>query len=293
MKHRTGTVTRIATPLKAWAQRFSFLLVVGMTFALMVMGSTDNRLIETLRSQVVDMTTPVLQTLGQPVNSVEQMIANVREIAELRQINSDLRAENERLMAWHHRAQQLEAENTALRDMLNLAPEPDTRFVTARVVGDSGGAFVRSVLIAAGREQGIARGQAALAGEGLVGSVVEVAENSARVLLLTDLNSRIPVAVGREGKRAVLAGDNSPEPALRYLAPDEEVAVGEPIMTSGDGGVFPSGLPVGVISRVDDTGARVRLYADWRDPEFLRLVDYELPGLIAPLIDGQDREAVN
>ncbi|MFD1380186.1 rod shape-determining protein MreC [Fodinicurvata halophila] len=146
-------MTRIATPLKAWAQRFSFLLVVGMTFALMLMGSTDNRLIETLRSQVVDMTTPVLQTLSQPVHSVEQMVENVREIAELRQINADLRAENERLMAWHHRAQQLEAENTALRDMLNLVPEPDTRFVTARVVGDSGGAFVRSVLIAAGSEQ--------------------------------------------------------------------------------------------------------------------------------------------
>lgn len=286
-------MTRIATPLKAWAQRFSFLLIIGMTFALMVMGSTDNRLVETLRTQVVDITTPVLETLAKPVNTVEQLIANVREIAELRQINADLRTENERLMAWHHRAQQLEAENAALRNLLNLVPEPGTRFVTARVVGDSGGAFVRSVLIAAGEAAGVSRGQAALAGQGLVGSVVEVAEDSARILLLTDLNSRIPVAVGSNRKKAVLAGDNSPEPSLRYLAPDEEVQVGEAIMTSGDGGVFPSGLPVGVISQVDDTGARVRLYADWRDPEFLRLVDYELPGLIAPLVEGQDQTAVN
>ncbi|WP_022728517.1 rod shape-determining protein MreC [Fodinicurvata sediminis] len=286
-------MSRIATPLKAWAQRFSFLLIIGMTFALMVMGSTDNRLVETLRAQVVDITTPVLETLAKPVNTVEQLVTNVREIAELRQINSDLRAENERLMAWHHRAQQLEAENAALRNLLNLVPEPGTRFITARVVGDSGGAFVRSVLIAAGEEAGVSRGQAALAGQGLVGSVVEVAENSARILLLTDLNSRIPVAVGPGRKRAVLAGDNSPEPALRYVAPDEEVHVGEPIMTSGDGGVFPSGLPVGVISQVDETGARVRLYSDWRDPEFLRLVDYELPGLIAPLVESQDQAAVN
>ncbi|WP_051609417.1 rod shape-determining protein MreC [Fodinicurvata fenggangensis] len=286
-------MTRIATPLKAWAQRFSFLLIIGMTFALMVMGSTDNRLVETLRTQVVDITTPVLETLAKPVNTVEQLITNVREIAELRQINADLRAENERLMAWHHRAQQLEAENAALRNLLNLVPEPGMRFVTARVVGDSGGAFVRSVLIAAGETAGVSRGQAALAGQGLVGSVVEVAEESARILLLTDLNSRIPVAVGSNRKKAVLAGDNSPEPSLRYLAPDEEVRVGEAIMTSGDGGVFPSGLPVGVISQVDDTGARVRLYADWRDPEFLRLVDYELPGLIAPLVEGQDQTAVN
>lgn len=285
MQKRAGTVVRLASPLKALAQRFGFLLLVAATFGVMLLGKADTLLVERLRIGVADSLAPVLETVSEPVQAFDRAVVEFRELAELRQINADLRAENERLLAWHHRARQLEAENAGLRDILNVAPEPGTRFVTARVIGDTGSAFVRSVLVAAGADDGIVKGNAALAGEGLAGRVADVGDRVARVLLVTDLNSRIPIAVGPGGERGVLAGDNSAEPRLLYLPPGHEVKPGDRVVTSGHGGVFPQGLPVGLVSSVGEQGIRVRPYVDWRSLDYLRLVDYELPGLIAPLVD--------
>lgn len=289
MQKRAGTVVRLASPLKALAQRFGFLLLVAATFGVMLLGKADTLLVERLRIGVADSLAPVLETVSEPVQAFDRAVVEFRELAELRQINADLRAENERLLAWHHRARQLEAENAGLRDILNVAPEPGTRFVTARVIGDTGSAFVRSVLVAAGADDGIVKGNAALAGEGLAGRVADVGDRVARVLLVTDLNSRIPIAVGPGGERGVLAGDNSAEPRLLYLPPGHEVKPGDRVVTSGHGGVFPQGLPVGLVSSVGEQGIRVRPYVDWRSLDYLKLVDYELPGLIAPLLDrGSD-----
>ena len=177
-------------------------------------------------------------------------------------------------------ARQLEAENAALREMLSLAPEAGIGFVTARVIGDQGGAFVRSVLVNSGERHGAARGQAAVTGQGLAGRVAEVGEHTARVLLITDMNSRIPILVGAARDRAVLAGDNTDQPTLLYLEPRIEVQVGDRVVTSGHGGVFPPGLPIGRVAAVTEEEIRVQPFVDWSHLEYLRLIDYELPGIL-------------
>ena len=100
-----------------------------------------------------------------------------------------------RLLSWQQAALTLASENTGLRGLLKLTPEPAATFITARVIANSGGAYVRSLMVHAGSENGVARGQAAMTGEGLVGRVAEVGSRAARVLLVTDLNSRVPVIV--------------------------------------------------------------------------------------------------
>jgi rod shape-determining protein MreC len=148
------------------------------------------------------------------------------------------------------------------------------------VVGDPGGAFVRTVLINAGERNGVEKGQAAITGDGLAGRVAEVGQRSARVLLLTDINSRVPVVVGRARDRAVLAGDNSNAPELLYLGPTAKVQAGDYVTTSGHGGVFPPGLPIGVVSAVSEKGVRVKPFVDWAHMEVLRIVDYEMTGIL-------------
>lgn len=282
MKHRAGSVLRLASPIRAWAQRFALLALVGAAFALMLLGRTDGALIDRARIMVTDAVAPILDAAARPVATLHQMVAEAQELAALREINSDLRERNERLMHWQAAALRLEAENAALRGLLNMVPDPRRRFVTARVIGDQGGAFVRSVLVNAGTRDGIERGQAALSGNGLAGRVAQVGERSARVLLVTDMNSRIPVLVGPHRHRAVLAGDNSPQPSLLYLGPRVEVRPGEQVITSGHGGVIPPGLPVGMVAASGETGVRVEPLVDWHHMEFLRLVDYEMPGLVLP-----------
>ena len=282
MKNPSGSVSRLTTPIKAWAQRFAFLFLVVGAFALMLLGKADTLLVERIRTAVGDAAAPILEFIARPIDSISGAVEGIGELADLRARNVFLERENERLRHWQAVARRLEAENTALRSLTDMAPDPRLRFVTARVVGDQGGAFARSVLINAGTRDGVAKGQAAITSEGLAGRVVEVGVRSARVLLVTDINSRIPVLVGEGRDRAILAGDNTNQPRLRYLAPGTEIRPGDHVVTSGHGAIFPPGLPIGVVTQASETTMRVQPFVDWAHMEFLRLADYELPGTLLP-----------
>jgi len=281
MNRPATSLERIATPVKAWAQRFAFLLLVVSAFGLMLLGKVDTVVIERARTVVSDAVAPVLDAVSRPVASLAELLQEGRELAALKASNAALREENERLRHWRTVAHRLEAENAALAQLLNLAPRPGVRYVTGRVVADAGGAFVRSVLINAGRQHGIAKGQAALTGDGLAGRVAEVGRSSARVLLITDINSRIPVVVQSTRQRAMLVGDNSMRPRLRYLPENAEVTPGQRIVTSGHGGVFPPGLPVGRVVEAPGKAPRIAPFVDWERVEYLRVADYEMPGILS------------
>jgi rod shape-determining protein MreC len=276
----TGSEIRVASPLKAWASRFALLLLVGAAFGLMLIGRTNALLVEDTRSAVTDMVTPILDAVSQPVDTFSGVIEQAESFTRLSAENHLLKEQNARLLQWQAVARRLEAENAALRNLNNMVPDPAMSFITARVVGDPGGAFVRTVLINAGERNGVEKGQAAITGDGLAGRVAEVGQRSARVLLLTDINSRVPVVVGNGRDRAVLAGDNTNAPELLYLGPTAKIQVGDQVTTSGHGGVFPPGLPIGVVSGVSDKGIRVRPFVDWSHMEVLRIVDYEMTGII-------------
>ncbi|MDZ4735954.1 MAG: rod shape-determining protein MreC [Rhodospirillaceae bacterium] len=281
MARNPRNVMRIASPVRAWTQRFTYVLLVGGAFALMMLGKTDAVLVERLRTHVTDALAPIMAAISQPVDAVERAVENAKHLIELRSQNAELVAERDALLQWQAVARKLEAENSQLRAMLGMVPDPQTTFVTAHVVGNSAGVFVREVLIAAGARDGILKGQAALTGDGLAGRITEVGDRSARVLLLTDINSRIPVLLESARHRAILAGDNSNEPRLLYLPPGAEPMPGDRIVTSGDGGVFPAGLPIGVIGTVEEGVVTVLPFVDWDRVEYLRIVNYELAGVIA------------
>src|SRR5438132_1078198 len=141
-------------------------------------------------------------------------------------------------------------------------------------------AIVRTVMVNAGAEDGLARGQAAITGEGLVGRLTEVGSRASRILLITDLNSRIPVVIDGSHSSAVLAGDNSDRPRLVYLATPDAVKVGDRVVTSGEGGIFPPGVPVGVVTTVSSSGRRVEPYVEMSQLGYLMAVDYGLSGAL-------------
>jgi rod shape-determining protein MreC len=204
----------------------------------------------------------------------------VSDAVRVHRDNAELREENARLLQWQEVARRLAAENAELRELVKLVPQNAVNAIAGRVIADSGGAFARNVLVSVGRDDGVQRGQAAMTGEGLVGRVAEVGTRTARVLLLTDLNSHIPVELEDTHERAVLDGDNSEEPRLVYLPSKAEVKVGQRIVTGGAGGVFPPGLPVGVVSSVTGDMIRVEPYAELARLELVRIVDFGLAGVL-------------
>lgn len=278
MRGPTGQISRLGT-LKSLLQRFAFLSLIGITFALMLIGKADTVLVERVRSAVTDAVTPILRVMSEPASVVAQVFGNVRELASIREQNAELREGNDRLLQWQALAQRLEAENKSLRSLLALVPEPGAQFVSARVVGDVGGAFAQSVIITAGLSAGVKKGQVVMTGEGLVGRVTQAGNNSSRVLLITDINSRIPVLVGEAGNRAILAGDNGLRPKLLYLN-QSAAAPGDKVVTSGDAEAFPPGIPIGQVAEVGDGDVAVELFVARDKLQYVRVADYGLAGIL-------------
>lgn len=270
---------RAAAPVRAALQRFGFVVLLGLAATLMAMDRADFGAARALRAVLVDAVAPVLDTLSRPVESANAAIAEIDALMSLRAENAELREANARLRGWESAARALEQENAALRRAARLAAERLPVFVTGRVVGDSGSAFVRTLLVAAGARDGVAKGQAAITGDGVVGRVVDVGRRASRVLLITDLNSRVPVLLERSRQRAILAGDNGALARLDYLPNGAAPAVGERVVTSGHGGLLPPGLPVGVVARAEANDVRVRPLAEFGRIDYVRLVAWTPPAL--------------
>ncbi|HEX4616918.1 MAG TPA: rod shape-determining protein MreC [Stellaceae bacterium] len=267
---------RISPARRAAIERMSLSLLVMISAVMIIVGKADQVVFQSLRNSVMDAAAPALDMLSRPAAVLDDAADRLRGFFTVYRDNVRLAEENERLLGWQQVALRLSAENAELRDLSKLVAEPAISFVTARVIADSGGAYARGVMVNAGRDSGVTRGQAAITGEGLVGRAFEVGSRAARILLITDLNSRVPVVVDGTRQRAILAGDNSARPSLRYVDSGGTIRIGDRIVTSGEGGVFPPGLPVGVVASVDSEGARVEPYAALPRVDYVRLVDYGL-----------------
>lgn len=212
-----------------------------------------------------------------------------------------LEQENRDLMAWRELAQRLAERNARYEALLRMPPDAFgegadlERSIAAQLVLDSGGPFTRTLVANAGSDHGVHVGYIAVNENGLVGRVVSVGRRSSRVLMLDDYNSRIPVMGEASRVRAVLAGQATrpPElitspyqlqaPRLDFIVGAENLREGERIITSGDGGLFPRGIPVGVAHGERDGSWRVALSVAQRPIDFVRLIPY----VGVPLPEGE------
>jgi len=270
----------LALPLRALVHRFAFALLLVTAVTLMILSQAEPRLIEMMRTGVTDAATPVLKFFSHPAATVAGGVDDFKAMMTVHERNERLHLENQRLKRWQAVAERLSHENNALRRQLRVIPDPRATFVSARVIADSGGPFVRTILIAAGSDVGARKSLAVVNHDGLVGRVVEAGQLSARVLLITDLNSRIPVVLESTRDRAILSGNNTPSPELAFLAVDAVPKPGDRIVTSGEGGLFPPGLPVGLVSSVTDEGALVQPFVVWDRLDFVTVLDYTVPGIL-------------
>ncbi|MFO0388206.1 MAG: rod shape-determining protein MreC [Alphaproteobacteria bacterium] len=265
--------TRVLLPSKQWTGRAGVLFMVCAAMTLFAMNKAENPAVIKLRTSIADAVVPVLGVLARPVDAVRSAGAWVSEMTELRAENIRLKNENLQLTKWQTVAREMEAENRTLRNMLHVIPQQHKSYITVRIVSDIAGPFVHAALVNGGTQAGIKQDQAIIAEGGLVGRVVEAGERSARVLLLTDINSRVPVVTEVSREKSIMMGRGHELPSLSYLAAGSKVAVGERVVTSGDGGIFPPGIPVGIVSSVDG-GLRVKPLVDPAKTAFVSAVDY-------------------
>ncbi len=261
------------------------LLSFGLYFlcaVLLVLSRIDHGALEGARDELVDLSAPFLELASVPAIEARRAVDRVRlhvrmhkdGVAEVDRLTK----ENEALKQWRWRTQLLERKVAHLRKLLHAAEEPALVYATGQVIADARGPFVRSALVNLGRNDGLRIGYAVINGDGLVGRTVEAGDNVARVLLLNDLNSRIPVLVGPRGARALALGDNSAELQLGFLEDGAEIYAGDEVYTSGSDGVLPRGLRVGVV--VGEPGAfKIRPFAELNSLDAVSVLFFDAPAL--------------
>jgi rod shape-determining protein MreC len=206
-----------------------------------------------LRGVMLDLVTPVWSVVRAPVDGAGRAIDWAGDYLGAVSRNRAMTAE---LAAAQAALQAAEADRVALRQLraLNRVREPTRRLVaTARIVSATSGSVVRSAMISAGVRDGVGVGLPVIGADGLIGRTIEAGSGAARVLLLADPASRIPVILVRTGQAALVVGTNRPSLELRdRVGPDIPLQRGDRLVTSGDGGVFPPGVPVGIVLGPDE-----------------------------------------
>ncbi|HWF00823.1 MAG TPA: rod shape-determining protein MreC [Caulobacteraceae bacterium] len=268
MSLRDGSLGEMKPPLK-WLAAAALVVAAAIAFA--VFAGVGGRGAEPVRTTFEAGAGTVTGALAAPVRGAGGLVGAVSAYLDAGAQNRRLKAQLAAARALVDQNAALRDENTRLRELLGVRTDPPLPMVAARTILDARGPFSNARLDDAGAAQGVAEGNPVLSAHGLVGRIAGVGGHISRIVLLTDPDSRVPVLIGRTNGRAILTGDGGAEPRLDYLRTHDQVREGDRVMTSGDGGVIPRGLPVGSIVKGLE-GWRVALDADAAPIDFVRIL---------------------
>jgi rod shape-determining protein MreC len=251
-------------------------IVAALAVALILVGKAQSSLFDRARAHVMDWMEPVLGASRVPVDSFNRFTASIGEIFSVYQENLRLKEENARLRQWRSTAMVLDARVKRYKLLLHAVPDPALSSVMARVIGRASHPFLQTMILDAGKSNGIKPGQAVVDARGMIGRIFLTGERTSWVILVTDLNSRIPVTIEPGHTLAIMAGDNTSTPVLESLTQGTQLRVGDQVISSGDGGILPAGLPIGTVAAEGDR-YRVVLFADQTSAEDVEILDFKQP----------------
>ncbi len=240
---------KLTTYAKEKAHGIGTTILIVFSILLLLIGKVNQTSLSIFKSYFLNITSGFLTILGKPVNSVSEGFYKINDLVYLYSENQDLKEENKSLSKWKDLALELLAENDELKKLLNSTIETNQKFVSSKVISNSGGSYVKTITINVGSNEGVRLGNPVLNNWGMIGRIVEIGRNSSRVLLTTDINSQIPVYFENSLHRAILVGKNSDLLELKFLKKRVYLQDEERLMTSGEGGILPRGIPVGLYSR--------------------------------------------
>ena len=274
MSLRDGPFGDIRVPL-TWSAGAA-LVIAAIIAAALLMGDRRETMkanaYDTARRAVDAVAAPVGGTLSSPVRWTHSGLDFIRGYWDAVGENRRLRAELAEDRQLRDSLAATQVENQRLKAVLGIRTDPPLPHVAAETIFDSRGAFANTRLANVGRDKGVTEGDPVVSEHGLVGRIVGVSDHVSRVLLLTDDESHTPVLLVRTNGRAILSGDGGSSPKLDYIRSSLGLKDGDRVLTSGDGGVFPRGLPVGVVTRGIDGAWRVQLDSDAAPIDYVQIL---------------------
>lgn len=286
MENKFFKLQRIKARLKKLVP-IPFVLIGLVLFTLTAL---DTPMMKAFKERIMEYMAPVISVVSYPVQFVQNKSDSVRAYFSVYEENKRLRLENDTLKSWQKLALKLAVDQKELSRLLNYKPVAQGREYVVRVLADYNSPFSQSLIINGGRNIDVKKGDVLVTNNGLLGRVIAVGSTTARALKVTDYYSRLPVLIGTRQILGILSGDNTHYPKIISLPEDMTVEIGDYVMTAGDAGVYPSGIPVGRIVRAEEGEISVELFEQSEHLEFVRAIDFGLKGLI-PTDNTDSQEA--
>ncbi len=252
----------------------SIFLVVFVVASVVLMNISQSRLMNNIRDAVGYGVVYGLQIINQPQIISQHLGEKFTNFWAVYQENERLKAQNIELSLYRQKYYETLAMQKALQNSQHYKPAPDKNFISARVIGDSPYNNKSLWLIDAGKNQGVAEKSVALTPNGVVGIVTKVGANNAQILRLNDHNAHVPIGIANKNLRAIMRGTGGKGAELIHLDGQDTPEIGDEIMTSGHGGLFPPFTPVGRVMDINNNIFQVQLYAESEPPLMVRVMHF-------------------
>ncbi len=265
-----GIAIRSAFLSKGTQQKFSLLALILLSIVLLFVETIEIKPLNYLRSFLKDSIYRGSIVVSLPSEAIKSVMLTVENHMNLYKQNIELRKKNALLKEKIYDPSFLILENEQLRKLLVDQEISSNNIISSRVMIDKQSPYLNSFVISGGRNKKIKNGMAALDGKYFIGRIVDVNFFSSRILLITDLNSRIPVIIEPEGYHAIMAGDGTPNPVLEFLPKNHNIKDGNKVFTSGKEGIFLPGIPIGKIKIVSKK-ISLSLFSDINQITFINI----------------------
>ena len=255
---------------KGAQQRFSLVVLVLICIIFLFIEAFENKPLNYIRSLVKDAIYRGSVIVSIPAKIFSSSFDRAQHHLNLNENYNNLKIENDKLKNKVSNHEFLMMENTQLRKLIDEQVVSDFDLVSARVLIDKKSPYLNSFIINIGKNKSILNGMSVLDRENFIGRIVDVNFFSSRVLLITDLNSKIPVILEPSGQHAILSGRNDKLPNLEYLPENYVIENGDKVFTSGKEGIFLPGIPIGEV-KIENGIANVLLFSDLNQITFVNV----------------------
>ena len=205
----------------------------------------------TAKVYVANVMGPALKAVSAPFRFTQSVFDGYVNLVDVKRKNGELQKKLEALQLQSQKVSELEKENERLRRLLHFMEQRPGTLTAARVIGEDVTNWFKCIIIDKGRGNGISEKMPVITPEGVVGQAIEVNQWHTKVMILIDTNSAIDVDVTGKQARGILAGTGRTTLKMKYVLKNDDIEAGDRLITSGKDGVYPRGLPVGVVISVD------------------------------------------
>ena len=252
-----------------------FILILILASAILIVTQADkSKKFKLIRSSSISVVYFISSIVTTPFEFLGNGFSKIKEIRNLYDEVEQYRKEKLIESGSFQELVSLKLKIAEYERLLNLNKDLEYSFITSRILADLSKNYFSSILVNVGRKDGVFENMPITGPNGLLGKVIELDDSISRVMLASDVSSRIPVSVSDKSFQGILIGQNQKNPRIDFIKESSQVAIGDLVTTSGKGGIFPPYIFVGQVVKKGDNYLEIELFEDTKSLTHVRLINF-------------------